>query len=98
MANSREKNKEYQRRYIEKHREELNEKARLRYKNDEEFRKKVLSYGAKYYKEHREKQDEKMKKWRANNRDKFNKSCYASRERKAEERRRRGIRIDYPVR
>ena len=95
MARDREKEREYQRRYSQKHRKELNEKARFRYHNDEEFRERVLKYGLEYYKKNKEKFDAKMRVWRDNNRERFNQSCYASRERKAEERRRNGEKYVY---
>ena len=69
---------EYQKKYREEHREQINANKRYWYKRN---RDKVREYQREYHKkrkdepEYKAKRKESVKRYRENNRDKFNASC-----------------------
>lgn len=79
-----EKQREYNRRYYKRHKEELDERTKQWYKDHPEWKKE-------YYQKNKEKIDASSKRWREKNKDKFIKLCQESRRRRVERLRADGV-------
>ena len=60
----KQKRREYNKKYRERNREQLNARQRNRYQNDEEFRQRQLDANRKYQQNHRDKVNMANKKYR----------------------------------